>query len=111
MASMNESDLILKRDVGGSVLVPVRRQMERAQGFERSGVCAPKFAGIAGVSYQAILVWQAKTGDSVCGGVCARGECGGWLRDGRTMAEREGLCGGKGFPLHGSRVSGSCLNG
>ena len=55
MASMNESALILKRDAGGCVFVPVRRQIEVVQGFERSGV-SPKFAGTAGVRYHAFVV-------------------------------------------------------
>ena len=44
MASTKESDLIVKRDAGGRVFVPARRQIELVQDLERSGLIAPDFA-------------------------------------------------------------------
>ena len=62
MASMNESDLILKQDAGGRVFVPAGRQIELVQEFERSGLSAPKFAAMAGVKYQTFVTWRRKHG-------------------------------------------------
>ena len=62
MASMNESDLILKQDAGGRVFVPTGRQIELVQEFERSGLSAPKFAAMAGVKYQTFVTWRRKHG-------------------------------------------------
>ena len=41
---MNESELILKHDAGGRVIVPTWRRIEHVQEFERSGLIAPEFA-------------------------------------------------------------------
>lgn len=49
---MSKGAIILKRDAGGRVLVPVERQVELVREFERSGLSGPKFAEIAGVEYQ-----------------------------------------------------------
>ena len=62
MASMNESDLILKQDAGGRIFVPAGRQIELVQEFERSGLSAPKFAAMAGVKYQTFVTWRRKHG-------------------------------------------------
>ena len=62
MASMNESDLILKQDAGGRVFVPAGRQIELVQEIERSGLSAPKFAAMAGVKYQTFVTWRRKHG-------------------------------------------------
>ena len=62
MASMNESDLILKQDAGGRLFVPTGRQIELVQEFERSGLSAPKFAAMAGVKYQTFVTWRRKHG-------------------------------------------------
>jgi len=62
MASMNESELILKQDAGGRIFVPAGRQIELVQEFERSGLSAPKFAAMAGVKYQTFVTWRRKHG-------------------------------------------------
>jgi hypothetical protein len=38
--------------------VPAQRQIELVQEFERSGLCALKFAAMAGAKYQTIVTWR-----------------------------------------------------
>jgi hypothetical protein len=114
MASMNESDLILKQDAGGRVFVPAGRQIELVQEFERSGLSAPKFAAMAGVKYQTFVTWRRKHGTAAPVRRCSpeRGAfAGGYCGMGARARRAWGCVAGKVFPLHGSRVSGTCLNG
>ena len=57
---MSKGAIILKRDAGGRVLVPVERRVELVREFERSGLSGPKFAEIAGVKYQTFAAWRRK---------------------------------------------------
>ena len=43
----------MKQDEGGRVFVPAGRQIELVQGFERSGLSAPRFASMSGVAAKA----------------------------------------------------------
>jgi hypothetical protein len=44
---MNSEAMILKRDAGGRVMVPLARQIELVREYERSGLSGPKFAAMA----------------------------------------------------------------
>ena len=59
---MSKEAIVLKRDAGGRVLVPVARQVELVSEFERSGLSGPKFATLAGVNYQTFAAWRRKHG-------------------------------------------------
>lgn len=59
---MSKEAIVLKRDAGGRVLVPVARQVELVREFERSGLSGPKFATLAGVNYQTFAAWRRKHG-------------------------------------------------
>lgn len=54
--------MILKRDAGGRVVVPVQRQIELVREYERSGLSGPKFAAMAGLKYQTFATWRRKHG-------------------------------------------------
>ena len=54
--------MILKRDAGGRVVVPVERQIELVREYERSGLSGPKFAAMAGLKYQTFATWRRKHG-------------------------------------------------
>jgi hypothetical protein len=47
---MDNEAMILKRDAGGCVMVPLARQIELVREYERSGLSGPKFAAMAGLS-------------------------------------------------------------
>ena len=59
---MSKEAIVLKRDAGGRVLVPLPRQVELVREFERSGLSGPKFATLAGVNYQTFAAWRRKHG-------------------------------------------------
>lgn len=54
--------MILKRDAGGRVVVPLARQVELVREFERSGLSGPRFAAMAGVKYQTFAGWRRRHG-------------------------------------------------
>ena len=54
--------MILKRDAGGRVVVPVERQIELVREYERGGLSGPKFAAMAGLKYQTFATWRRKHG-------------------------------------------------
>ena len=54
--------MILKRDAGGRVVVPVQRQIELVREYERSGLSGPKFAAMAGLKYLTFATWRRKHG-------------------------------------------------
>lgn len=62
MASMNNEVMILKRDGGGRMHVPVERQVELVREFERSGLSGPRFAAVTGLKYQTFATWRRKHG-------------------------------------------------
>ena len=59
---MSSEAMILKRDAGGRVVVPVQRQIELVREYERSGLSGPKFAAMAGLKYQTFVTWRRKHG-------------------------------------------------
>ena len=59
---MSKEAIVLKRDAGGRVLVPVARRVELVREFEHSGLSGPKFATLAGVNYQSFAAWHRKHG-------------------------------------------------
>jgi hypothetical protein len=59
---MSSEAMILKRDAGGRVVVPVQRQIELVREYERSGLSGPKFAATAGLKYQTFATWRRKHG-------------------------------------------------
>ena len=59
---MSSETMILKRDAGGRVMVPLERQIELVREYERSGLSGPKFAEMAGVRYQTFATWRRKHG-------------------------------------------------
>lgn len=59
---MSGEVMILKRDAGGRVVVPVQRQIELVREYERSGLSGPKFAAMAGLKYQTFATWRRKHG-------------------------------------------------
>ena len=59
---MSSEAMILKRDAGGRVMVPLARQIELVGEYERSGLSGPKFAAMAGLSYQTFATWRRKHG-------------------------------------------------
>jgi len=59
---MSSEAMILKRDAGGRVMVPLARQIELVREYERSGLSGPKFAAMAGLSYQTFATWRRKHG-------------------------------------------------
>jgi hypothetical protein len=59
---MDNEAMILKRDAGGRVMVPLARQIELVREYERSGLSGPKFAAMAGLSYQTFATWRRKHG-------------------------------------------------
>ena len=61
---MSKEAIVLKRDAGGRVLVPLPRQVELVREFERSGLSGPKFAALAGINYQTFVVWRRKHGSA-----------------------------------------------
>ena len=62
MSSMSKEAIVLKRDAGGRIMVPLARQVELVQEFERSGLSGPKFAALAGIKYQTFATWRRKHG-------------------------------------------------
>ena len=59
---MSNEAMILKRDAGGRVVVPLERQIELVREYERSGLSGPKFAAMAGLRYQTFATWRRKHG-------------------------------------------------
>jgi hypothetical protein len=59
---MSKEAIVLKRDAGGRIMVPLARQVELVQEFERSGLSGPKFAALAGIKYQTFATWRRKHG-------------------------------------------------
>jgi hypothetical protein len=59
---MSSEAIILKRDAGGRVVVPVQRQVELVREYESSGLSGPKFAALAGLRYQTFATWRRKHG-------------------------------------------------
>jgi hypothetical protein len=59
---MSSEAMILKRDAGGRVMVPLARQIELVREYERSGLSGPKLAAVAGLSYQTFATWRRKHG-------------------------------------------------
>ena len=59
---MSKEAIVLKRDGGGRIMVPLARQVELVQEFERSGLSGPKFAALAGLKYQTFATWRRKHG-------------------------------------------------
>jgi hypothetical protein len=43
-------------------MVPLARQIELVREYERSGLSGPKFAAMAGLSYQTFATWRRKYG-------------------------------------------------
>jgi hypothetical protein len=54
---MDGKPKLLKQDVRGRVRTPVERREMLLEEFERSGLSAPKFAGLVGVKYQTFAGW------------------------------------------------------
>ena len=59
---MSKEAIVLKRDAGGRIMVPLARQVELVQEFERSGLSGPKFAALAGIKYQTFATWRRRHG-------------------------------------------------
>lgn len=59
---MSKDEIVLKRDAGGRIMVPLARQVELVQEFERSGLSGPKFVALAGIKYQTFATWRRKHG-------------------------------------------------
>jgi hypothetical protein len=61
MTDMQKSDgQILKPDAKGRVHTPNAPQDSLLDEFERSGLSGPKFAQLAGVSYQTFATWRQR---------------------------------------------------
>jgi hypothetical protein len=59
---MSSEAMILKRDAGGRVVLPVERQIQLVGEYERSGLSGPKFAAMTGLKYQTFATWRRKYG-------------------------------------------------
>lgn len=59
---MQESAIILKRDVRGRVRVPAERREAVVAEFKRSGLSGARFAKLAGIKYPTLMAWVARRG-------------------------------------------------
>jgi hypothetical protein len=60
MTSTNDESKNLRTDTRGRVRVPVERQEELLNEFERSGISAMRFAKMVGVHYATFANWRQK---------------------------------------------------
>jgi hypothetical protein len=60
MTSTNDESKNLRTDKRGRVRVPVERQEELLNEFERSGISAMRFAKMVGVNYATFANWRQK---------------------------------------------------
>ncbi len=86
---MSKEAMVLKSDAGGRMLLPIEQQVELVRGFERSGLCGPRFVAMGGLKYWTFATWRRIGHHPACDG--------SWVSGGEPIRPRRHHTP---FPIH-----------